>query len=244
MRTVLPSFLTLISIALTSAVGAHAATISDYAADFSSATNPSGSWTYGAVTTLGAPPTLSTQISNYGPGNEVQAWSPAGTFWPTVGLNSSNSSVSFGANNAITLLAHEGILHPGPTGALADVRYTASTGFTAVLNVQFRGADAAGSTTDIHILRNGSSLFSDTINGPGDTKTYLSTITLAQGDFLDFAVGWGANSTFIDDSTGFRATLSTETPEPSTFGIALAVLLLLASFRPKCLLMRPANVPQ
>lgn len=188
---------------------ASAATLADFASDFSALSNPAGAWAYGATATPGGPLALATQLTRYGAGLEVAAWSPTGTAWPTIGLNESGSAVSFGAGNVVTLAAGQGLLHPGPGGEFADVRYTVQSGFAALLAVEFVGVDAVGTTTDVHVLLNGLSLFDDVINGFGDAATFSTTRTFAAGDVLEFAVGFGGNGNFVDDSTGFRATLTT-----------------------------------
>jgi hypothetical protein len=202
------------------AVPVHASVVADFAADFSSVSNPSGAWSYGYVAAPGATPTLSTFVTSYGPANQVKAWSPSGTFWPTVALNTGATPVSFGAGNAITLAAGQGLLHPGATGLLANVRYTAAFAFTGVLDVAFSGVDAVGTSTNVYVLRNGSSLFGGNIDGNGQTLAYAAPISLAAGDVVDFAVGWGSNGNYIDDSTGFRASFLTATvPEPASWAM-------------------------
>lgn len=86
--------------------------------------------------------------------------------------------------------------------------------------MQFAGLDRTGTTSDVHILLNGQSLFSTTIDAFGAIATYTTNLHLTQGDLLDFAVGWSNNGTYFNDSTGFFATLSTsDTPEPATWGL-------------------------
>ncbi len=209
------------------AASAQAGVIADFAADFSSSSNPSGAWSYGAVASLGSTPTLSTSTSTYGPGNEVHGWVPTGTSWPTIALNSTGNAVSFGAGNAITLAGMQGLLHPGVSGQFADVRYTATSAFSGMLDVAFSGIDVVGTTTDVHVLLNGQSLFSGGINGFGQVQGLHASVNLAQGDVLDFAVGYGSNGNYLDDSTGFYATLTTsDTPEPSTFALLAAAGLI------------------
>lgn len=205
------------------ALPVQAGVVSDFATDFSSVSNPSGAWSYGYVAAPGATPTLSNFVSSYGPANQVKAWSPSGTFWPTVALNTGAAPVSFGAGNAITLAAGQGLLHPGATGLLANVRYTAASAFTGTLDVAFSGVDAAGTTTNVYILHNGSSLFGGNINGYGQTLAYAAPISLAAGDVVDFAVGWGSNGNYIDDSTGLRASFVAATvPEPASWAMLVA----------------------
>ena len=212
---------------------ASAATFADFAADFSSSSNPAPGWSYGSATVIGGPLTLMTARTTYA--GVVEAWNPVGTSWPVVALNTGAATVAFGGGNAIVLAAGQGLLHPGPTGAFADVRYTAATAFSGILNVNFAGIDLVGTTTDVHVLRNGVSLASGLVNGYGQTVSFTGAVTLGAGDYLDFLVGWGANGNYIDDSTGFTASLTSQAtgsvPEPASwllmiggFGLAGAAL--------------------
>ncbi len=201
---------------------ASAATVADFAADFSSSSNPASGWSYGLATGIGGSFTPLTAHTTYV--GVVEAWNPTGTFWPTVALNTGSGTVAFGANDAIVLAAGQGLLHPGPTGAFADVRYTTAMSFSGLLNVTFAGIDLVGTTTDVHVLRNGVSLASGLVNGYGQTASYNLAVTLGAGDYLDFLVGWGSNRNYNDDSTGFRASLTSETdpvPEPSVWALII-----------------------
>ena len=200
---------------------ASAATFADFAADFSSTSNPASGWSYGSTPAIGGPFTLLTQNTTYV--GVVDAWNPAGTFWPTVALNTGGATVAFGAGDAIVLAAGQGLLHPGPTGAFADVRYAAPTSFSGILNVEFAGIDLVGTTTDVHVLKNGVSLLSGLVGAYGQTVSYTGAVTLGSGDYLDFLVGWGSNGNYIDDSTGFRASLTSDgaVPEPATWALMI-----------------------
>jgi hypothetical protein len=85
--------------------------------------------------------------------------------------------------------------------------------------------DRPGASTDIHILKNGLSLFDDTIVGKTDTSAFNSTLQLAAGDNLDFAVGW---YTYADgwDLTGLNLSI-TAVPEPSVLSLAMLGLICL-----------------
>lgn len=207
--------------------GAWAA-VADFAADFSASVNPAGPWTYGHAATLGAAPNVSTAMSEYGTGGVIKAWSPAGTFWPTVGLNTSGSAASFGAADVVTLDAGQGLLHPGPQGEFAVVRYTVPTPFLARLDVAFEGVDAANTTTDFHVLKNGVQIFGGLINDYKVRQAFSGTYQFAAGDTVDVFVGWGSNSNYVDDSTGFAMTLA-PVPEPGSGVLFLAGLALLGS---------------
>ena len=201
------------------AAPASAATVADFAADFSATSNPALGWSYGSTSAIGGPFTLLTAHTVYA--GVVEAWNPAGTSWPTIALNTGADPVAFGAGDAIVLAAGQGLLHPGPNGEFADVRYTAASAFSGIFNVTFSGIDRAGTTTDVHVLRNGVSLASGLIGGFGQTLTYSGVLTLGAGEHLDFLVGRGANGNYIDDSTGFTATLTSSAPEPATWALMI-----------------------
>lgn len=203
-----------------------AAATADFAADFSSAANRNGAWTYGYAASPGAAPSLSTTLSSYGAGGVIKAWSPSGTFWPTVGVNTSGASASFGGGDVVTLDAGEGLLHPGPQGHYAAVRYTVQTPVLATLAVAFEGVDAVGTTTDFHVLRNGIQIFGGLINDYKVRQSFSQSYQFSAGDTLDIAVGWGSNANFNDDSTGFTMTLA-PVPEPEAGVLFLVGLALL-----------------
>ena len=210
------------------ALPARAATIADFAADFSATTNPSSGWSYGFLSTIDNSFTASGTVTNYAAGDVVKAWSPntgANTFWPTVGLNTGAAPAAFGNANAVHLAAGQGLLHPGPTGDFAAARYTVAADTTALLSTTFSGIDDVGTTTDVHVLLNGISLFDETVVGFGTTRSYSATLALQAGDILDFTVGWGTNFNYVDDSTGFYATLaSVDVAEPASASLLVLSL--------------------
>jgi hypothetical protein len=216
------------------ASSAQAAVVSDFATDFSTASSTSGAWQYGSAATLGGSFVLDTVTTLYGAGGDVVAWSPAGTYWPTIALNTSATQVNFGGGDAVHLASKQGLLHPGPNGEFAVVRLQVTSTFTGKLDVEFAGVDTLGTSTDVHILLNGVSLYSGLINGYGQLQSFNQNQALQAGDVLEFAVGRGANGSYVDDSTGFRATLSTLTqsvPEPSAPALLAAGLLVMAAAR-------------
>jgi hypothetical protein len=195
----------------------------DFAASFSTSTASHVPWQYGWSSTLGGAFAVDSTKTLHGPASEVVAWSPSGTFWPTVALNTSNSAVSFGAGNVITLQGQQGLLHPGSGGEYAVVRYTFGTDRDATLQTRFAGVDRSPTTSDVHVLLNGVSLFDGSINAYGQTQTFSQTRNFRAGDVVDFAVGPGGNG-YVDDSTGFTASFSSPVPEPGTPALMLAGL--------------------
>ena len=84
----------------------------------------------------------------------------------------------------------------------------------------FSGIDLGGTTTDVHILLNGVSIFDGNVNGfgPNTGPSFSLTRALSVDDTLDFAVGFGANGDFFRDATALAAHIApTAVPEPASF---------------------------
>ncbi len=156
---------------------------------------------------------------------------------PTVAnYNGATGSYStyFTVNQPTTLLN----LHPGPYNNPAVVRFTAPHAGTYNVSGIFQGLDfAQGTSTDVHagsffsgeITGYGYAGASQTPFGPSNTLTFSGLQTLAAGQTLDFAVGFGTDGNYYYDSTGFDVTISA-VPEPSAI-ILMGTMLLLVVFQ-------------
>lgn len=185
---------------------AHAAVVADFVADFSSTSNPSGAWSYGYTTSLGGSLSLFTNmLDRSGSGDFRYDWN-TGPSTPLVGVLIPAASAS------------SGILHPGATGVYADARYTVQSAFTAYLDTAFAIGDAT--TTDVHVLLNGVSLFDAPIDGATPTQVFQASFAVQAGDTIDFVAGMGSNGSNQFDTTYFTATLSgSPIPEPMTIAV-------------------------
>ena len=191
--------------------------------DFSIVSNPNGAWSYGYSTMLGGVFVPFTASGT----NIVGAANPNFNYWeigsaPLVFKNTAATNQLGGIS--VNLDPGQLAFHPGPLGEIALVRWTAPSADSILLNTLFSGRDTIGTTTDVHIFLNGVALFNGLINGFGAATSFVSTLAVAQGDIIDFAVGYGTNATYFADSTGLSATISS-VPEPATlllFGVALA----------------------
>ena len=128
-------------------------------------------------------------------------------------------------------------LHPGPGNQYEKARLTISSPGIYAISGNFAGADVQGTTTDVHILFNGISIFDGSVNGfgSGTGPSFSFTKTLAANDALDFAVGFGSNGNFFNDTTALAAQISAvpEASSASMFGIGGALLAALVFLRRK-----------
>ena len=102
-------------------------------------------------------------------------------------------------------------LHPGEKGEYSTARWTAPQGGPCTVNATFTSLPKSPATTDVHILHNGKPLFDGllSVNGNPNSAAFSRRIELAQGDTIDFVVGFG-NASYGSDTTGLEATLQFE----------------------------------
>lgn len=191
--------------------------------DFSGTNNPNGVWTFGSRT-LGnlSAPGLSVYTT---PGSQFgwdQSWY-TGTL-PYVSKNVTSTTQTF---STVTYAPAQVGLHPGAAGEYSIVRWTApNTGLYSLAST-FIGIDCCVTSTDVHVLVNGTSFFSGFVNGYGASQSYSNTFALTSGDNVELVVGYGSNQNYLDDSTGLDLSINavTATPEPATATLLATGLL-------------------
>jgi uncharacterized repeat protein (TIGR01451 family) len=173
------------------------ATGSSAAAEFSVAQNPNGVWSYGYRASAGAPFKLY-------PNHDATAGNVGTWYDASIAMDQWNLPVvSHGPSNPLVQM------HPGPRGEQTVLRWTAPA--AAVVNVSGRFENMNNATTDVHVVHNSTnSLFDGAINGQGSVAPFSIRKTVAAGDTLDFAVGWGSNGNYNYDSTGLALNITTE----------------------------------
>lgn len=124
---------------------------------------------------------------------------------PNVVFNTSPNVLSW---NGITWPPRGLSFHPGSNGEYSVIRWMAPSGGHYRIESAFTGIDEK-TTTDVHVLQNGHSLFDSLINlgGKGKKTSYEGAIDLDKGDTLDFVVGYG-NGSYEYDSTGLDAVIT------------------------------------
>jgi ELWxxDGT repeat protein len=185
----------------------------DAALDFSATDNPNGVWSYGWSPTLTSPFQRYAQAGpnneNPPPANILDTWN-AGTggqhSYPSVLHNGTSNPIT---SNAFTYLPGQLGLHPGPNGEYSVVRWTAPRAGSVSLGAVFSGLDFGGPTsTDVHVRHNGAALFDGAVNAFGAGPSFDTTVVVAAGDTIDFAVGYGSNQNYHSDTTGLDAFIS------------------------------------
>jgi hypothetical protein len=192
---------------------ARATTISDVAADFSATNNPNGVWQYGSSFGVSPDPAVRDGVDTWrgngppGPEDGNPGEYHNGTAFPIV------------LGNTAHLDAGQFALHPGPNGEYAVVRYVAPDAGFAAITSAFTSQDEVGTTTDVHVLLNGQSLFDGLVEdfSLGTGVAFNSQFLVAAGDEIDFAVGVGSNQWYSNDTTGLAATIAlAPVPEPGS----------------------------
>jgi hypothetical protein len=200
---------------VTATIDAHTAQTYDVAVDFSAVSNPNGPWSYGYSTNLGSPLTLYTNMLNES-GLNLWLYNIASTD-PNVHQNPTSNAISITSAQ----IPPGGFgLHPGPDGEYSVARLTVpQSGLYRVTGTFFGednggGAPGVSTTTDVHVLTNGVSVTDGEVTGfgPGTGPSFDILLQLNLGDYLDFAVGYGTDGNYGNDSTGLSAQIIGLTP--------------------------------
>lgn len=205
----------------------HAGLVFDVAADFSPTSNPNGVWQYGWSSTAGG--TFAPYTSAFVDGFGLDVWTTDPAI-PSLNVTSNRGSSAIVISNTVFAPGRVNF-HPGIAGQNSVIRWTAPSPGLVTVNSVFEGRDfAVGATTDVHVFRNGVSIFDGTVSGFGPTQatSFQTTLLVLSGDTVDFSVGIGPNGTFVSDSTQIDAVLSysTSVPEidPAGLGSVLALV--------------------
>ncbi|MDE3113028.1 MAG: HYR domain-containing protein [Chloroflexota bacterium] len=213
-----------ITAVLGTSVPARGATSSwDVSSDWVVGQNPDGAWSYGWESSRGATFTLMTlHTVDSGPLAGIDYWyggisGVGGDFYPLVEHNGTSTTFTFGC---CVLPGNSLVLHPGPQGQNAVVRWTAPAAGSYHVSAAWSGTDyASGTTTDDAVLLNGNAtnpLFVGEVTGYRAAQTYSGTVSMAAGATLDFTVGYGTDGSYFSDATGLAVTITQAAPADTT----------------------------
>jgi hypothetical protein len=179
----------------------------DAVKDFSITSNPNGVWSYGWLSSLGSPLNLYT-VTDSTTFSGLSAWLETGmTMYapPLVGHNDTQTTLCY-----LIFCVPPGYLqlHPGVNNEVSVVRWTAPTSGTFSVQGAVRGLDLITSTNFYVILNSERRVFSAPINDRNPPIVFHHTLTVSAGDTIDFAVDFGQNGTYYNDSTGIEFKLT------------------------------------
>jgi hypothetical protein len=170
---------------------------------FNSINNPNGVWSYGWKST--ATGTFVIYDSKWDSGfSRSWYYSSYGSF-PNFSNNyASSGGVSPGETN----------MHPGSSGQISVLRWTAPQAGTISIKGSFKAGDTGA--VDVYILKNTTTLFSKT--STLITESYDQTTTVAIGDTVDFQVGNAGN--YTSDATPIDGVIAYTTAGTGTSDFA------------------------
>ena len=192
------------------AVQAQAQTY-DFVADYSIASNPNGTWSYGWEPYRGG---LFTLMNS---GWTDYSWGTQDVWSSTTAPSSPSIALAVTDINHPTIFVPAGTVntHPGYYGENAVVRWTAPASGTYQLEGWFTGNDhgwdwqtGVTTTTDVAILRGPFEVFSGFVESYNVPLPYSVTMPLLAGENVDLTVGFGRNLSYWHDSTGVSATFT------------------------------------
>jgi hypothetical protein len=202
----------------------------DPVAQFSSASNPNGVWSYGYENVPISSPFILFPTSvpiPASPGPNIVAWQAPAFGQAGVYYNPTAAGQTVNIGGEVSLF-DSGMLamNTGPNDQFALVQFTAPVNGLYQISGTFEGRDTAGTVSTAFLLVNNSVVTSAAITGfgPGSDMT-LSTpsVLLAAGQTMVYAVG---GNPFTSMTALLNAQVSASAvPEPASYALLLLVLL-------------------
>jgi hypothetical protein len=201
---------------------AQAQTIFDLSRDFSLQDNPNRVWQYGFSESNSLAPDqfrFDKHADITGPDgfwHPDASSGPGPGYYPYIAYNTTKQSQAWPSPNGWIVRGGEIAMEASNSGQYSLVRFVAPVTGTYKISAQFSGIHV-WSTTDVHVLHNGRSLFEADIDGYGGdpafrmvqganpTAHYSGQIRMNANDTVTFAVGYGKNKTNSGDTTGLFA---------------------------------------
>jgi hypothetical protein len=196
----------------------------DVGRDFSLSSNPNKVWQYGYSTVNSLSPDQFRLYSYSEVTDVIGFWHPSKSegygdgYYPYAAFNRTRKS-RLGTMNGWAVKAGQVAMEASNSGQFSVIRFVSPKKAAFEVAARFEGIHFRLSSTDVHVLRNGKSLFDSGIEGyGGDVEfhgiqgakpavSYTATLQLETGDIITFAVGYGENKTHYNDTTGLIATV-------------------------------------
>ena len=176
----------------------------DSVKDFSIISNPNGVWSYGWQSPLGSPLNLYT-VTDTTTVSGISAWLRSGRFItnnPCVAHNDTSDEICF---IGICIPPSYLLSHPGPNNEVSVVRWTAPSSGRFCVQGAVAGLDNKPTTTSFYeVLNSNRILFSATIDSYKSPVLFHHVLTVSAGDTVDFAVDFGQDGNYFNDSTGIQ----------------------------------------
>jgi hypothetical protein len=211
-----------------SGLAAQADTTFDLSNDFSIEANPNKVWEYGYSDTNSLA-VDQFRLDKMADSNDTAAhasgcikfWHPAANkgpgpgYYPYIAYNSSKQSEVGCKGWAVR--PGEVAVEGSNIGQYSLIRFVAPVTGRYRVSAKFEGIHYGLSSTDVHVLHNGTSLFNADIDGYGGdpafhkvqgaspTAEYSGEVAMKAEETLTFAVGYGKNKTHYGDTTGLFA---------------------------------------
>jgi hypothetical protein len=184
----------------------------DAVGDFSSGTNPNGTWSYGSLSafTDGAFSLFTTSVPLTGFTGSGQVWYNGGSAQGGVVVKNTSNGTIDGPSSSPTVFLPTNFLDVDGVGAIACVRWTAPAAGYYNITGSFQRIDDQPAAVNIEILQNGTNqLFvSNYFTGFNNVAPFsLSNISLTAGAVLDFAESCPVSP--HNDGTGLAAIIVT-----------------------------------
>jgi uncharacterized repeat protein (TIGR02543 family) len=175
------------------------------ASEFSATNNPNGAWSYGYSYGRGGFD-FDMYSSKLPTNSSIDRWMPYSWYsYPAIMHNAASTDVTL--FSSALLKAGKILLHPGD-GKNSVLRWTAPVAGEIKIDAIFVGLDSrCPPSSDAAILHKSTELWSASINTYNVPLSVSKSLTVQEGDFIDFTVGDGGNG-YYNDWTGLDVSIS------------------------------------
>jgi hypothetical protein len=182
----------------------------DLGRDFSFTANPNGPWRYGYTTGSELTGGAFTPMAVVEHAPPMTFWHPGrgqAGYYPYIAAAQDRLATVTDQTGSWTLRPNEIALEASNTGEHAVIEFIAPVAGTFAISADFTGIHKGVSTTDAQVRIGDEILFRADVTATRPTANFRATRTLNAGDVLTFAIGYGANRTHYNDTTGLILTI-------------------------------------